>query len=371
MKNKEKNIIVGVPSKSETKKDLDYERNVFEGILERVVSEMDSNKGSFIKKKASEFEEDVAAAMTKMAEGTIFEGGIKLVSGHSFPDIDAGRSFGVEVKTTKSNKWTSTGNSIFEGCRIGDIKYIYVFFGKLNKEPEFKYRRYEECICNVAITHSPRYMIDMETELGESFFDVIKCDYDEYRSDDKLQMEKLREFYREKNSSSRMWWMPPDEASLTDVEEEAFSMETVFWSSLPPEEKSEVRIECMAKFPSVFGVAGSKYEQVAFYLVKEKNIINNSLRDLFSASGKGERCVLGEKYKNIPRVFLYLLDDTKSVLELVSKGYKGSVGVPALAAWMKDFLTESKNTLDSDNTCELTIGVLKSYLDNEIKSIVE
>lgn len=207
-------------------------------------------------------------------------------------------------------------------------------------------------------------MIDMDTKPGRSFFDIIGCEYDNYRADDLLQMEKLRDYYRGKDSSSRMWWMPPGKESLANIEEEAVPMETIFWSSLSPEEKAGIRIESMARFPSIFGRGELKYEEIAFYLIKEKNIINKSIRDLFSASGTGHRIFLEQTYKRIPRIFLHLWDNAKEVLSFILRqGYNESVGSEAFSLWMEVFQTEAKDTLDNTNNCSLTIKVLKDYLN--------
>nr|WP_321503213.1 hypothetical protein [uncultured Dethiosulfovibrio sp.] len=370
MKDDEESIIIGGFSISQDEIGLECcKKDIFEGILAKAVLKMQENARCFIKMNSSLFEQKVAEKMSESAEGTLFAGGIKLMSGHSFPDIDAGLSFGVEVKTTVSDKWTSTGNSIFEGCRIRGINHIYIFFGKLNDNPEFKYKRYEECICDVAITHSPRYMIDMEIQQGNSFFDLIKCSYDEYRKDDKLQIEKLREYYLSRNSTSRLWWMPPEQESLAEIEEEAVPMEIRFWSSVSSDERKEIMIECMAKFPVIFGKKRDKYKEVVFYLVKDKNIINKSLRDDFSASGTEERELLGERYREIPRVFLKFLDNMASVLALVLKGYNGLRGEEAMSSWMKSFLLEANETLSSSQTCSLTAEVLKQCLEIEIDKI--
>ena len=56
---------------------------------------------------------------------------VKLVSGMRFPDILVGRNFGVEVKSTNKDHWTSTGSSIVESTRDKDVECIYLLFGKL------------------------------------------------------------------------------------------------------------------------------------------------------------------------------------------------------------------------------------------------
>ena len=88
---------------------------------------------------------------------------ITLVSGHSFPDIMATNYCGVEVKSTKDDKWTSIGSSIVESTRNATVENIYMLFGKLGgNPPEFKLKPYQDCLSEIAVTHSPRYVINME-----------------------------------------------------------------------------------------------------------------------------------------------------------------------------------------------------------------
>ena len=88
---------------------------------------------------------------------------IRLVSGAKFPDIQAERYYGVEVKTTKSDSWKSVGSSIVESTRIEDVSMIYMLFAKLGGDfVEFRCKPYEECLDNISLTHQPRYQIDME-----------------------------------------------------------------------------------------------------------------------------------------------------------------------------------------------------------------
>ena len=59
-------------------------------------------------------EKETVIAMKENCKNTLFiPEDIQLVSGQRFPDIVAAKHFGVEVKSTKDNKWISTGS-----CRI-------------------------------------------------------------------------------------------------------------------------------------------------------------------------------------------------------------------------------------------------------------
>ena len=128
-----------------------------------------------------EFERQVAEALNHAAQGTAFESTIQLVTGHKFPDISVMDHYGIEVKSTKSNHWKTLGNSVLESTRIREIETIYIFFAQLLKDPKLKFRKYQDCLSEVQITHSPRYMIDMDLPPGQSIFDKMGMDYEEVR----------------------------------------------------------------------------------------------------------------------------------------------------------------------------------------------
>lgn len=63
---------------------------------------------------------------------------IELISGHVFPDILLHNTrYGVEIKSTQKDAWTSTGSSIIESTRDKDTERIYMLFAKLGGIPEF------------------------------------------------------------------------------------------------------------------------------------------------------------------------------------------------------------------------------------------
>ena len=151
----------------------------------------------FASHSGNKLETDVCSAMKKIAEGTSFEGTIELVSGARFPDIVAARYYGVEVKSTVRNQWTSIGSSILESTRIEDVERIFLTFGKLGSPVEFLSRPYEECMSEIAVTHYPRYRIDMKLGSGQTIFDKLQIPYDDFR---KLPnpVEPVAKYYRGK-----------------------------------------------------------------------------------------------------------------------------------------------------------------------------
>lgn len=113
--------------------------------------------------------------------GQHFENTIELIGGQKFPDIVANKYYGIEVKTTTQNHWKTTGNSVLEGTRVDDVERIYMLFAKLASPIEFRCRPYEEVLSEVVVTHSPRYLIDMNLKVGNTIFDKIKMPYDTLR----------------------------------------------------------------------------------------------------------------------------------------------------------------------------------------------
>ena len=95
-------------------------------------------------------------------------------SSQKFPDfvlkdLEDGDKIGVEVKKTDSSKWEVIGGSIYESLK-NDIEDTYVIMAKLGGEkPEVRLRKYEECIADLKVTHSPRFYLNLDLEKGEDY----------------------------------------------------------------------------------------------------------------------------------------------------------------------------------------------------------
>jgi hypothetical protein len=109
----------------------------------------------YVTRVGTPLEDDVKIALEECAKGTPFENTIEKISGQKFPDIVASKYYGVEVKSTKENHWTSTGSSILETTRVEDVQRIFLTFGKLGGKPiQFLSRPYEKCLSGIAVTHN-------------------------------------------------------------------------------------------------------------------------------------------------------------------------------------------------------------------------
>ena len=150
-------------------------RKEFSSLLDLTITELSSHaknsSKSVSKLLGRDLEPYVRDVMTKLAIGTAFENSIELIGGQKFPDIVAKKYYGIEVKTTTQNHWKTTGNSVLEGTRVENVERIFLLFARLTNPIQFKCRPYEDCLSEVVVTHSPRYLIDMELENGKTILE--------------------------------------------------------------------------------------------------------------------------------------------------------------------------------------------------------
>ena len=225
---------------------------------------------------SKQLEKETILAMKEQCEGTPFlPDDIQLISGQRFPDIITAKHFGVEVKSTKENKWVSTGSSIVESTRIEDVNHIYMLFGKLGGHPiEFKCKPYQNCLYDIAVTHSPRYLIDMDTPQEKTIFSKMGIEYDSFRlSEDPINT--VRTYYLEKIKKEKR-----------TGSENVTSPTLRLWSgkSLEQEEKNIYKAQLLILFPTE--ICNSNYDRATLWLCIRHSIINTHFRDLFTAGGQ-------------------------------------------------------------------------------------
>lgn len=239
------------------------------------------NANYFKKREGTALEEDVFGALNECAKGTKFEKTIILISGAQFPDIQVKKFYGVEVKSTKKNHWTSIGSSILESTRIADVSRIYMTFGKLGDPVEFRSRPYEDCLSEIAVTHYPRYKIDMELKKGETIFDKIKIPYDELRKMDNPVAPVSKYYKSQLQPGESLWW-----TSDQKIEEQYVAPTIRLYSYLSTEEQEELKVRLYTMFPQILGNKIDKYNKPALFLISRYGVVNPSFRDMFSAGGQ-------------------------------------------------------------------------------------
>ncbi len=328
----------------------------FESLLEGTVSSLDKEAKKkpklFLSRTSSQFEEDVLGSMSENAKGGPFENSIELISGHKFPDIVARDYYGVEVKSTQQNHWRSTGNSVLESTRIETVEKIYILFGKLSVPVGFRYRKYEDCLYDIAITHSPRYLIDMDLDDMKTIFNKVKIPYEEIRTSNNPIIPLISYYRRIAKPGEEPWWMD------TGAGEIAGKPTVSLWRNLTPEIRDDLRAKGMANFPEVFSNSPTKYHRLSTWLAGRHGIVDPSLRDRFTAGGQIELRFGESIYKRVPRIFLHLRRLASKIfdyLEAVNPeeiaehwGLKSIRKSEIADKWVELILEQSRGTIKGD-----------------------
>jgi len=299
------------------------DNEAFEELLSRVVEVMTREAREYpdvySRLLGSKLEDKVFEVLNRCAVGTCFEGQIVKYSGQHFPDIVIGDYYGLEVKTTKSNHWKSTGSSVAEGTRVEGVERVYLLFGKMCKPIGFICKPYEACLSEVVVTHSPRYQVDMKLGEGETIFDKLGVSYDELRRQEN-PIRTILGYYRSRlKEGEELWWLGNDNSGTSNLV-------VRMWSALLPEEKLAYRMKGFAFFPELLSNHSDKFNRMAVWLATGEGVVCPNLRDVFSAGGKdcierdgvsypGVSKVIGKLYCGLPVVKQIVLDTDRSLLE--------------------------------------------------------
>jgi len=262
----------------------------------------------------NQFETFVFENMLEATKGSSFEGCLEQTGTYAFPDILAGGLYGVEVKKTNEDKWISTGNSVLESSRPDDIETIYIFFGKFGKGLETKFRKYQECLYDVGVTHSPRYKINMELALGDSIFDKMGTTYDAF---DPKSIATIQKYYRGLlKPGQELWWL----GSSTDagIEDRVVSPIIQSFKKLGAQEREKFIQEIFAFYPEVFSKSRYKFEKAAVHLIVNYNAVSSSLRDIFTAGGK-VKVKLVKKEQRVPKIYWQFFSRATEVKKIIEE----------------------------------------------------
>ncbi|WP_374949784.1 hypothetical protein [Mucilaginibacter sp.] len=308
-------------------KDANVYGSEIQNILDITVQELELKSLSqpdLLKLSGTLFEKEVCDTLNKVSLHTTFENKFERTTPHAFPDIIAilteNNWFGVEVKTSQKD-WKCFGNSIFESTRIENLDdRIYIFFGNFsNNNLACKWAKYETCIDNINITHSPRYQIDMNivSKPSLSVFAKMGTTYLAFaESETSKRMEYVRKFKRSSvGQDVALWWLPDNGEPNEDDEKK---LVIKLFKNLPSNKKIIIRNQSLAFFPEIFSNNNkTKYSQLLTWLASQHGVVTGSLRDVFSGGGQVE-IVFNMISYNIPRVCHYLYIGAEQIKEVIS-----------------------------------------------------
>lgn len=213
-------------------------------------------------------------------------------SGQTFPDVPCGR-YGVEVKFTTDDKWSSIANSIRETQRAPGVEVVYLMFGKMGGKPESRWMKYEDCVVHVRTSHDPRFEVDLSGN-KPSLFSRMGISYDKFRTLDIMdKMPYIRKYARQIHPDGRLWWLE----DTKNGEEHSTDVDLVPYPSLDAATKHKYRAEATLLCPKLVmdgaGAGGRKksfaYRDVAMYLMTYHGVLLYNARDITSAGSVGNK----------------------------------------------------------------------------------
>lgn len=243
----------------------EYNKHVLDQIEKRVQSKIEKlKKNGNIKLAGTDFERIVYDALIDLG---IKESQIQH-SSRKFPDFIISNDqddskLGLEVKKINEDTWKILGGSIYESIR-NRIEDTYVLMGKFGGKPEARLKRYEECINNLVVTHSPRVELNLELEAGQDYLtknnakDILELEEGEALN------QRIRELLR---TNKDTWYC---EKAITSL------------SSLSKTERRKYFIDGIVLFPEAIG---GKYERFAIWMTYKCLVWSKNVRDTFSAGG--------------------------------------------------------------------------------------
>lgn len=221
---------------------------------------------------------------------------------HAFPDIiiefDSGIKYGLEVKSSSSAKskgWKINGNSVMGSTRDDSVIETYIIFGKTARTNlDFRARKYDECVANVVVTHSPRYLIDMDVPIGETFFDKSGIEYQDIISSEN-PIGLITSYFQKQGQKA--WWLAESTPAAVRL-----------FSDISAKEQFECFGYGLAHFPELFERNSTKYKRLAMWMATERSIVSPSLRDDFTAGGQVDIILNGTIYSKLPQIFSRLIE---------------------------------------------------------------
>jgi hypothetical protein len=253
-------------------------REQFEKLLEASREDLQTTLEVGQSLSSLDFELAVLNAMIRNARGTAFEGEIAQTEEREFPDLVVADYYGVEVKQTGRARFVTSGNSIFETTRHAGVEDIYIMMARTGGGADVRWRRYEDALTDVVITHSPRYAISLEDD-AVPVFERMGIDYETFRvSSQEEMMERVRCLYRQPDRIGRqLWWLS------TEIDRPVYRL----WRSCSETERDGLAAEMMFWCPESFGASNLKFQSATIYALS-KGILIPNIRDAFSAGGQVE-----------------------------------------------------------------------------------
>lgn len=245
---------------------------------------------------------------------------VKTNFGHFFPDITVtmnGKHYGLELKSRQDGTWTTNGNSVFESISSTDISEIFLLFGSRKKklpQYEVRFKPYWATLSAIAVTHSPRFSINMDAR--DTVFKSA-LDYRRLREDDEQGKVRFVQHYLIAHADPSKWFIPNEKDFVPTI-----------INNVSKAERKPYLLQAMILYPQdLLTFKSADYERIALFYFNSYYMISYSLRDLFSAGGawpfspKPLPHIFGEYYNNSSELKKILADPPKGFEKLAYESW--------------------------------------------------
>lgn len=206
--------------------------------------------------------------------------------GHTFPDVSiAGTKIGIEIKGSRTGH-TFLGNSVIASTMLPDLEKIYVFYW-IDDQKIIGYRDYFECVSGAQVTHSPRFVLDIEADSTECIFgntpDKVGTISDVCFGKSGINHKKIIDWMRDLAiANGRIgWWI--NDSSDEDVEASG-SLSIRRYTEIPSDQRGSLMKTAFLCFPGVLKRGSRMYDGVLMWCLSTRNVL--LYRDAFSAGGR-------------------------------------------------------------------------------------
>lgn len=206
--------------------------------------------------------------------------------GHTFPDVSiAGTKIGIELKGSRTGH-AFLGNSVIASTMLPDLEKIYVFYW-IDDQKIIGYRDYFECVSGAQVTHSPRFVLDIEADSTECIFgntpDKVGTISDVCFGKSGINHKKIIDWMRDLAiANGRIgWWI--NDSSDEDVEASG-SLSIRRYTEIPSDQRGSLMKTAFLCFPGVLKRGSRMYDGVLMWCLSTRNVL--LYRDAFSAGGR-------------------------------------------------------------------------------------
>ena len=238
--------------------------------------------------------------------------------GHSFPDVSIENSgIGIELKGSRSGH-AFLGNSVVASTMVQGLNKVFIYYW-IDDSGTLGYRDYFECVSGAQVTHSPRFVLDVEIDEEDCIFGQELHKIGSIQSicftKNGIDHARIIAWMREKaRAEGRLaWWI--DDAQNSSIPANR-TLSILRYTELNEDQRLSLLKSAFLGFPGVLKRGTHMYDDVLMWSLSTRNAL--LYRDAFSAGGRRPISIPGiwSKPVLLPAVIQRALNDLSSAGEV-------------------------------------------------------